>query len=167
MLELKVAIDFANMPVMRTMWPWLCMLSMFQGGCHFLLKAIFDPDLVATEMYLRLVRKFVLPGTIFFSFLLRYADIENTLVPLNRIVEQDYHKHNRQCPWLSQLQGMNERVFSFDARHRDVVGLVQEKLGKPPTVRDIVQNMVDNYDHAYRFWEQRDHRSWGLFRSMW
>jgi len=164
---LGVALDFANLPVMRTIWPWVCGISMFQGGLHFLLKAYFDPDKVVAEMYYRLVRKFVLPGTIFFSFLFRYADIENTLVPLNRIVEQDYTKFDRNCPWLAKLQGMNERVFAFDARHRDVVGLTMEKLGKAPNINDIVTNIIENYDHAYRFWEQRQHRGWGLFRSMW
>jgi len=140
---------------------------MIQGGLHFALKAHFEPDNITAEFYYRLVRKFVLPGTIFFSFFFRYASIENTLVPLNRIVEKDYCRNDRNCPWLSKVQGMNERVFAFDARNRDVVGLTMEKLGRAPTINDIVKSMVGNYEVAYEIWEKRQHRSWGLFRSMW
>lgn len=133
-----------------------------------MLKAYFDPDkTVATEMYVRLLRKFVLPGTIFFSFLLRYADIENTLMPLNRIVEEDYTKNNRKCPWLTKIEVLNERVLAFDARHRDVVGSVKAKLGQAPTIREVVQSIIDNYDRAHKVWQVRMHRGWGLFRSMW
>lgn len=133
-----------------------------------MLKAYFDPEKVVVEMmYVSLVRKFVLPGTIFFAFLLRYADIENTLVPLNRIVEPDYNQATQGCPWLSQIRVLNERILAFDARHRDVVGATQMELGKAPTIDDIVQNMIDHYDHATIRWQRRMHRDWGLFRSMW
>jgi len=175
MLKLGYVLHFVSAPVMRTLWPWACGLSMFQGGMHFAVKIIvkwYLPSSISKEeeidvMYVRLVRKFVLPGTIFFSFLLRYADIENTLVPLNRICEQDFDKSSRSCPWLGKIQVLNERVLAFDARHRDVVGAARTALGKKPSLQEIVQNMLDNYEQAHKFWQRRSHRDWGLFRSMW
>jgi hypothetical protein len=167
MLKLDVALDFASTPVLKTLWPWAIGLSMLQGALHFVLKVWFEPETVKLAMYARLVRKFVLPGTIFFTILMRYSDIENTLVPLNRILKQDYTMHTRNCPWVSKIQVLNERVLAFDARHRDVIGSVMKKLGRAPTVADVVENLVSNYDVAQRCWDKRKHRSWGLFRSMW
>lgn len=167
MLKTKYVLDFANSPVMRTIWPWSCGISMFQGGLHFVLKAVYAPDQPLSVEGLTLLRKFVLPGTIFFSFLLRYADIENTLVPLNRIAEQDYTKTQRNCPWLSQLTVLNERVLAFDTRHRDVVGATASSIGKSPTIDDIIANIIANYDDAHKIWLRRHHHNWGLFKSMW
>lgn len=167
MLELKFVVDFADSPVMHTLWPLACGISMFQGGFHFILKAYYMPEEVVSNMFFRLVRKFVLPGTIFFSILWLYADIENTLVPLNRIVEQDYTDTQRHCPWLGKLQAMNERVLAFDARHRDVVGAAQKSLGHSPTIRDIMLNIIEHYEDARVIWGRLNHRHWGLFRSMW
>lgn len=169
MLRDGYVLHFKSAPILRTVWPWACGVSMLQGGLHFALKAYFAPDQVeGSEMvYVRIVRKFVLPGTIFFAFLLRYANIENTLVPLNRICEQDLTKDKRDCPWLSTVKVLSERVLAFDARHRDVIGQTEAKLGQPATINDIVQNMLENYDYAHKFWSRRKHRDWGLFRSMW
>jgi hypothetical protein len=169
MLRVKFCLDFASTPIMHTIWPWAFGFSVLQGVLHFALKAYCDPakSLLDLDMWLLIVRKFLLPGTIFFSFLWRYGDIHNTLMPLNRVVEEDYTQKEQHCPWLSKLQAMNERILSFDARHRDVVGSAAAKVGKAPTIADIVQNIVDNYDNAREIWSGRIHRDWGLFRSMW
>jgi hypothetical protein len=167
MLRMSYVLDFANLPVMRTIWPWACGISMLQGGLHFALKAYFMPEKVVWDMYLRLVRKFVLPGTIFLSFLVRYVDIENTLMPLNRICEQDYSQNQKNCPWLEQIQVLSERILAFDARHRDIVGVAAAKLKRPPTLNDVIVNLVEHYDKSHNFWKKRKHRGWGLFRSMW
>jgi hypothetical protein len=169
MLKLGYVVHFVGAPIMHTLWPWACAISMFQGGLHFALKAWFDPDKPGIEiMYLRLVRKFVLPGTIFLSFLLRYADIENVLVPLNRICDKGVTKAVRDVPWLSTIRVLNERVLAFDVRHRDVVGAAQvSKGGKNPTLDDVVNVLIDNFMSAEQAWGRRVHREWGLFRSMW
>ena len=86
---------------------------------------------------------------------------------LNRICEHDLTKDKRDCPWLSNIHVLNERLLAFDARHRDVVGATEHAIGKAPTINDIVQNMLDKYDNAYKYWSNRKHRNWGLFRSMW
>merc|ERR1719440_715569 len=44
MLKMGYVLDFANSPVMRTIWPWACGISMFQGFLHFVLKAIYTPE---------------------------------------------------------------------------------------------------------------------------
>merc|ERR1719181_868930 len=62
---------------------------------------------------------------------------------------------------------MNERVLSFDARHRDVVGDCERRTGKAPTLFDVVCNMIDNYSSAHSIWERRVHHNWGLFKSLW
>lgn len=173
MLRRGFVLDFASLPVMRTVWPWACGFSMLQGMLHFVLKIFFDLDKFAdvsheeNMLVMLLVRKFALPGAIFFAFLLRYGDIENVLVPLNRIVEQEYTRDARTSPWLAKIEVMNERVYAWDARHRDVVGATQTQVGKAPTIDDIVQNIVHNYDHAHKLWQSRAHVRWGLFKSFW
>merc|ERR1719401_295900 len=128
---------------------------------------LYDPTDVVFSTYVTIARKFILPGFIFFSFLLRYADIENTLIPLNRIVEQDYTKADRRCPWFTTVQAVNERVLAYDVRHRDVVGHAQASKQAPPTIKDIITNLTDNYERAHRSWQKRKYLRWGLFRSMW
>jgi hypothetical protein len=174
MLKERFVLDFAATPIYRTPWPWICGISMLQGACHFVLKMTFpfgnqsdsQLDVWSTE-FITFSRKFVLPGSIFFGFLLRYADIENTLIPLNRIVEQEYTKDQRNCPWLAKLEAVNERVLAYDVRTRDVVGMTEDALGRAPSIDDIVENLLENYDAAHTLWGQRDHKAWGLFRSMW
>jgi hypothetical protein len=167
MLMKSRVIDFADTPIMRTFWPWVCGFSISQGLCHFVLKAVVGQVQWNVEI-MALARKFVLPGSIFFAVLQHNADIENTLIPLNRIVEQDYTKDNQSCPWLAKLKVLNERVVAWDARHRDVVGDTLDSLsGQAPTIDDIVQNLLGNYDKAHRAWKRQAHRPWGFFRSMW
>lgn len=118
-------------------------------------------------IYIRLVRKFVLPGSIFFSLLFRYADVENTLVPLNHIAELEVTQEQDFSPWLAKLRIMNERVLAFDVRHRDVYQDCLADLGHLPALDDVMQNVLRNYENAKSIWHTRVHRSWGLFRSMW
>lgn len=176
LLKEQRCLDFANIPFMHTIWPWACGFSMFQGALHFVLKCYLDTGFdfahvgFDIEMYLRLLRKFVLPGLIFFSFLGRYADIENVLVPFNRLVELDYTdgtENQRHCIWLTNIFAMNERVLAFDARHRDVIGAAYVEVGKAPTIQDVIKNIIEHYDKSHETWSKRKHRSWGLFRSMW
>jgi len=165
LLKLRFVINFVPM---QTLWHWAVGFSMLQGALHFALKGYFDPAQVEVEMaYVRLIRKFVLPGTIFVSFLFRWIDIENTLVPLSRICEQDYTKTKRGCPWLAKIQVMNERVLAFDARQRDIVGEAQADVGKAPSIQDVMQNIINHYDVVNASWQTRTHRGWGLTRSMW
>lgn len=173
MLRCGYVLDFASLPVMRTVWPWGCGFSMLQGMLHFVVKIVFDHDKSADvnhEEYMLvmlIVRKFALPGAVFFAFVLRYGDIENVLVPLNRIVEQEYTRDDRKSPWLTKIEVINERVLAFDSRHRDVVGATQIQVGKAPTIDDIVQNIVNNYDQAHKLWQRHTHVRWGLFKSFW
>jgi len=99
--------------------------------------------------------------------LLRYADVENTLVPLSHIAELEANENQHHSPWLTKLKIMNERVLAFDVRHRDVFADTLAELGKAPTIDDIFRNVISNYDVAKERWHARAHRQWGLFRSMW
>jgi len=57
---------------------------------HLIMKKYYDPNPGDSVMDIpSLLRKFVLPGLIFLSFFLRFAEIENTLIPLNRLAERD------------------------------------------------------------------------------
>lgn len=153
---------------MHTYWPYLFVFSMAQGGAHLLLKMYYDPDPIEVESYISLARKFAVPGAIFLSFFFRYADIENTLVPLNQLVERDYTKDDRKFHSLSKLEALNERVLAFDARHRDVVGETWDAIGKSPALADVFQNIITTYDEAStNFYATRKHYEWGFFRSLW
>lgn len=99
--------------------------------------------------------------------LMKYADVENTLVPLNHIAELEVNENQHHSPWLMRLRIMNERVLAFDVRHRDVFADVQSQLGKVPNLHEILQNIIDNYEVSRCQWHARVHRQWGLFRSMW
>lgn len=112
---------------------------------------------------------------IFFSFFPQYADVENMLVPLNRLVEQDYTQHNRQCPWLAKLVVMNERVLAKDVRNNNTIKRARLALGKDHvTIGEVVDNLMENYDEVHRSWLARTRyesktnrqREW-VFRAMW
>jgi len=168
MLKDGYVLDFAGNPVMQTIWPYLCGFSMLQGGLHFVLQAYFLPEKISKfHIYMQLVRKFVLPGLIFFRIVVRYVDIENTLVPLNRIVELDYTKDSTSCPWLANVRAVNELVLAYDTRHRDVIGDTLAQVGKAPTMDDVVRNMIKGYQKAHKRFARQVHHNWGLFRSMW
>lgn len=167
MLREGYLVVFQNVPVMNTIWPWVIAISMLQGGLHFVLKAVFHPESHTVVMWLRLVRKFVLPGSIFFSMLSRYADVENTLVPLNHIAELEHTMEQDFSPWLANMKILNERVLAFDVRHRDVYEDTLADIGRSPTLKDIILNVIKNYGNAQGVWHTRMHRSWGLFRSLW
>lgn len=167
MLRLGNLVVFQSVPVIYTLWPWFIALSMFQGGLHFVLKAYFDPEEIHIFMFLRLVKKFALPGAIFFLVLFRYADVENTLVPLNHIAELEVTQDQDSSPWLANMQILNERVIAFDVRHRDVYSDTLADLGRLPGINDIVQNVMANYESSKGVWSTQIHRNWGLFRSMW
>jgi hypothetical protein len=166
LLQRGYVLDFADTGIMYTQWPVVFGLSMLQGGVHLLLKMYYEPNPDTT--FIELARKFVVPGTIFLSFFLRYAEIENTLLPLNRIAERDYNKDDRTLKFTSKLQAMNERVIAFDARKRDVIGDVGEDLGRAPKLDDIFASLIETYDEAAeRFYSAKRHYRWGLFRSLW
>lgn len=167
MLRSGYIVVFQTLPIMKTMWPYVIGFSISQGALHFVLKAWFVPDGFALDVWARLVRKFVLPGSIFFSLLFRYADIENTLVPLNHIAELEVSQAQHFCPWLANAKVVNERVIAFEVRHRNVYAETMHDVGRPPTLHDIMQNVINNYESASQVWSTRSHRSWGLFRSMW
>lgn len=168
MLSLGYVLDFTETKIMHTYWPYLFVFSMAQGGAHLLLKMYYDPDPIEVESYISLARKFAVPGAIFLSFFFRYADIENTLVPLNQLVERDYTKDDRKFHSLSKLEALNERVLAFDARHRDVVGETWDAIGKSPALADVFQNIITTYDEAStNFYATRKHYEWGFFRSLW
>jgi hypothetical protein len=173
LLSLGHVIDFADTGVLHTQWPWLFVSSMIQGGAHLLLKMYFDPRPILLDHYLSLMRKFVIPGAIFMSFFLRYAEIENTLVPLNRICERDYTKDDRKFHSLAKMKALNERILAFDARHRDVVGDVWDLNAargndKRPSLDDVFENLLSTYDKAAKtFYDTKKHYSWGFFRSLW
>lgn len=167
MLRLCNLVVYQNVPVTYTLWPWFIAFSMFQGSLHFVLKAYFDPEDIHIFMWLRLVKKFALPGAIFFIVLFRYADVENTLVPLNHIAELEVTTEQDTSPWLANMKILNERVIAFDVRHRDVYSDTVADLGRLPGLNDIVQNIMTNYESAKGVWSTQIHRNWGLFRSMW
>lgn len=140
---------------------------MLVGVLHFVLKAYFRPVSEGNAVsFFGMVRQFGLPGIIFLCLLARYADIEETLVPLNRISERDVAT-GLHSTWLSRVTKMSERVLAFDARKRDVVGSCQKEIGRAPTLDDVLTNMIDHYKQAEEAWGRRLHREWGLFRSMW
>jgi len=167
MLRSGFIVVFQALPIMYTMWPYIIGFSMLQGGLHFVLKAWFEPEDVVFEAWARLLRKFILPGSIFFSMLFRYADVENLLVPLNHIAELEVTQKQNYCPWLANCKVVNERVIAFEARHRDVYSDTMSEIGRAPCLDDIMQNVIKSYESASRVWSTRNHRSWGLFRSMW
>jgi hypothetical protein len=168
LLQLGYVMDFADTHILESKWPWICAFSMSQGGLHLALKLYFDPERAEShEEYVLMARKFVLPGYIFLVFFLRYVDIEDALIPLNRLVEKDYTKENRHCATLSTMLAMDERVMAFDARHRDIIGDSQDAVGRPPTIQDIFINMIDGYEAAHVLREKHVGHHWGFFRSLW
>jgi len=169
LLQLGYVLDFADTHIMHTQWPWVFAFSMIQGGVHLVMKYHYDPNPgTSIAVFLSIARKFVVPGAIFLSFFVRYAEIENTLVPLNRLAERDYDKDDRTLKFLSKLEAMNERVLAFDARNRDVVGSIKEEIGRAPALSDIFENLIKTYDEAAeRFYTTRKHFGWGFFRSLW
>merc|ERR1719454_1965302 len=101
-------VHFACAPVMYTFWPFACSLSALVGVLHFALKAYFRPASQGeSSQIIEMVRKFGLPGVIFLGLLARYADIEETLVPLNRISERDVVSAAHGT-WLSSITKMSE-----------------------------------------------------------
>jgi hypothetical protein len=76
-------------------------------------------------------------------------------------MEQDF------SPWLANMKILNERVLAFDVRHRDVYEDTLADIGRSPTLKDIILNVIKNYGNAQGVWHTRMHRSWGLFRSLW
>jgi len=176
LLQLGYVLDFADSQVLRSSLPWLFAFSMLQGGAHLVLKMWFDPNPIALDSYVGLVKTFIVPGAIFVSFFVRFAEIENTLIPLNRLVERDYkkgldeneHARSGDLPCLSTLKALNERVLCYDARNRDIVGNAMEELGRAPKLDDILQNIIDTYAEASEmFYTKKKHYSWGFFRSLW
>jgi len=167
MLQRGYLVVFQGIPVLHTFWPLATALSMGQGALHFVLKAYCSPEIQTLTTVMRLVRKFVLPGFVFFVILFRYSDVENTLVPLNHLAELECTEDQHHSPWLTRLLIMNERVLAFDVRHRDVFAETQLQLGRQPTLNNIFQNVVDHYDTSKNQWQARVHKQWGLFRSMW
>merc|ERR1719401_468445 len=118
---------------MSTPWPWICFSQMLQGGMHFVLKAYVEDgvlDFESMQVYGAAASKFMIPGIIFMSFFSSYADVENMLVPLNRIVEQEYTRESRECPWLAEVSVVNERVLSKYVRKNDTWEIAQREIGK-------------------------------------
>jgi hypothetical protein len=167
MLRSGYLMVFQGIPVLQTFWPLATGLSMAQGALHFVIKAYFVPNADSVFMILTVTRKFLLPGAIFFMILFRYADVENTLVPLNHLAELECNENQHHSPWLTRLLIMNERVVAFDVRHRDVLAEIMLKLERTPTLDDVFVNVIDHYDSAKEQWHARVHKQWGLFRSMW
>jgi hypothetical protein len=168
LLQLGYVMDFADTHILGSRWPWICAFSMSQGGLHLMLKLYFDPNRMQShDEYVQMARKFILPGYIFLVFFLRYVDIEDALIPLNRLVEKDYTQDNRHCSTLATMLAMDERVMAFDARHRDIIGDSENAAGRPPTIQDIFNNMIDGYEAAHIMREKHVHHHWGFFRSLW
>jgi hypothetical protein len=167
MLEMQVVVDFTDAPIRETSWPWFCGISILSGASHLVLKMVYDPADVPLSSIMSVAKKLILPGIIFFSFLWRYADVENTLIPLNRIIEREYTRSQRDCPWLTELLIANERVFAYDIRQRDVVGETLASIGKAPTIRDVMENLSAHYEDAHAMWLAQHHNPWGLLRALW
>jgi len=178
MLKHGCVIDFVNLHIMSTPWPWICLLSMLQGGMHFVLKMSLvsgDLGLGDLKVYISAGNKFVLPGVLFMSFFPHFAEVDNSLVSLNSIVEQEYTQRNRSCPWLAKLLAMNARVLSRDVRRHDVCTRTRHEGGKEYiSIDDIIDNMKTHYHETHEEWLQREsrktaitrEREW-IFRAMW
>lgn len=167
MLQRGYLVVFQGIPVLNTFWPLVTALSMGQGALHFVLHAYCSPETQTLTTLFRLIRKFVLPGAVFFLIMFQYSDVENTLVPLNHLAELEISETQQHSPWLTKLLIIDERVLSFDVRHRDVFAETQLQLGRPPTLDDILQSVIDSYDASNIQWHAKVHKQWGLFRSMW
>lgn len=176
LLHLGHVLDFADSRIMHSSFPWIFGLSMLQGGAHLVLKMRFDPNPIVLDSYVSLVKTFVVPGAIFVSFFLRYTEIENTLIPLNRLIERDYKKGldeddevvSGDLPVLSTLKALNERVLCYEARNRDIVGSTMENLGRAPKLDDILRNILETYSESSKmFYTRKKHNAWGFFRSLW
>lgn len=167
MLRSGYLVVFQGVPILRTIWPMAIFLSMAQGALHFVMKNYYLPQQGTLIYVVRLMRKFVLPGGIFFLILAKYADVEHTLVPLNHIAELEVNEDQHHSPWLMRLKIMNERVLAFDVRHRDVFADVQSQSEKTPGLHDILHSVISHYEVSRTQWHARVHRQWGLFRSMW
>jgi len=181
LLKEGCVVDFVTLRIMSTPWPWLCALSMLQGGMHFALKAYHDnPNLGAMgfgdiQTYLSTGSKFLVPGILFMSFFPALCDVDALLVPLNHLVEHEYTKYSRNCPWLSKIQAMNERVLCRDVRRNSVYKRTRQDSGKEiVTISDVVQNLKEHYDEGHEQWlKQNSAKSVGarqqewVFRAMW
>lgn len=87
---------------------------------------------------------------------------------MNRIIERDYSKDDRNFRTLGDMKAIYERVACWDARHRDVVGEVTDQLGRPPPLSAVMENLITNYDSAAEdFYGAKTHFEWGFFRSLW
>lgn len=168
LLRLGYVMDFADTHVLKSGWPWICAFSMLQGGLNLLLKIYYDSHRFESgEAYLMMARKFVLPGYIFLAFFMKYVDIEDSLIPLNRLAEKDYSQENRHCATLAKVLAMDERVMAFDARHRDIIGECESSLGRKPTLDDIFKKIIEGYEAAHIMRAKHVNHHWGLFRSLW
>jgi len=177
LLKRRCVVDFVSVQILSTPWPWICAFSMLQGGSHFVLKTYID----LREVNLHFFRicaaagyKFIIPGIMFLSFFPHYTEVENMLVPLNRIVEQDYTKHNRKCPWLSEIEVANERVLAKDVRDKDIFERSQRLTQKERlTIDDIVDNILLHYENLHAEWLANKHsgmesqRAKWVFKAMW
>lgn len=136
-----------------------------------MLKMYFEKhaiNFLAMTSYLPLFKKFVLPCGLFVIFFLRFAEIENTLLPLNRLAERLYNKDCNRLLALADFAVLNERVLAYDARKRDIVGDCLKELNKAPSIDEIFKHITDNYGEASaRFYSTRKHYGWGFFRSLW
>jgi hypothetical protein len=179
MLKQGCVVNFVTIHIMWTPWPWICVLSMLQGGLHFVLKTYHEHlnlfDLNTLQTCAHASSKFVIPGLLFMSFFPAYADIDRLLVTLNCIAEQDYTRNNRKCPWLADVEILNERVLCRDVRNNDVHRRTRRKAGKESaTIGEVVRNLKENYEVMHETWvktwrlksQSREQKEW-VFRAMW
>jgi hypothetical protein len=153
MLREKVIVDFVNLQIMRTPWPWICAFSMSQGGLHFLLKAFIEAQSESTYPVARLLaaKKLlmfddlvtcVIPGILFMTFFPVFSDIENVLVPLSRIAELQYTKEDRRCHWFEGAEVMSEILLCRDVRHHDVFQRTENELDERGVTPDVVHSQT-------------------------
>lgn len=169
-LQLKGLLDFVDARILQNPLFWALVVSLAHGVVHFILKIVYTEDDPRGKLQIAatIVKSFIVPALLFLTLFYHSADIERHLIPLNKYFEEDIEYSKRT---LGHITAMDERVVHHDVWQRDVVASTGVKQ---PTLFQVVQNIIDNYNGAASHWLARyqehktvTHSSWSWFHGFW
>lgn len=140
LLRARGLLDFVNGKQLVDPLLWLLVLSLGHGCIHFLLKMTVYDTMFDMAEYKEVARRFVLPSMLFMVFFYKSGDVEQTLVPLNKYMDQGFDWARNE---ISQMTYLDERVVRREVINNDIAGDCRATM-----VEQVYASIIGHYAQA-------------------
>lgn len=162
LLKLGGLLDFKNVDAYKDPIMWLLGMSLLHGMGHFGLKLYYQEVEHLSELQM-ISQKFMVPAFIFMAFFYTSYDVEKTLIPLSKYVEEDCEYAKRT---LGHIHFLQEDVVREEVMTTDMVSHASH-----PRIKEVYKAIISRYHRVSEGFEAKSKFccccEFRLFHAMW